>query len=55
MQLERQMIDLDVELTPQPVDPSLADITPRSNEVADDEQLESHSYSVPLLMRSSVS
>jgi len=31
---------------PQPVDPSLADVTPRSNEVAEDEQPDGHAVPV---------
>jgi hypothetical protein len=50
MQLERKVLDLEVVLRPEPVDPSLADVAPRSNKVADNEQLQRHSHSVPLLL-----
>jgi hypothetical protein len=42
MELKRAVLDFDIELLAQPVDPSLADITPRSNEVAEDDEPGSH-------------
>jgi len=47
MELERAVLDLNVVFEPQPVDPSLADVAPRSNEVAENQQLYGHAYSVP--------
>jgi hypothetical protein len=42
VQLERAVLDLYVVRLPQPVDPSLADVAPRSNEVAEDDQFHRH-------------
>jgi hypothetical protein len=42
MELECAVLDLQVIVRAQFVDPSLADVAPRSNEVAEDDQLDGH-------------
>ncbi len=46
VQLKGAVLDLEVVVLTQLVDPSLADVTPRSNEVAEDEQPSGHVHSV---------
>jgi hypothetical protein len=48
VQLERAVFDNNVERLPQPVDPSLADVTPRSNKVAKDQKPNRHASESPL-------
>src|SRR5438093_5351605 len=51
VELKCTMLHLQIVRLPQFVDPSLADIAPRSNEIADDEQLQRHPPSVAAVAR----